>query len=665
MVPEDIANLVTVGDPRLSPDGSLVAFTETAVDVDGNRYRAQIWLADVDGSSPPRPFTTGPGSSARPRWSPDGRRLAFVWHPDDDDDSTDERIHELRRAELTAPGDARVVASWPEAIEELAWSPDGSRLAFSARLRDEAHYGPRHTRSRPPRRVRRLFYRLDSEGWVSDRVRQLFVVAADGSSPPRAVTEGPFQVEGLSWSPDGGSLAFSSSRHDTWDLDLASDLFLTGVADPDETPRAPQRVTETRWAHFSPSWSPDGHRLAFLTAGDPRSEPRHSQLAVLDLATGHWDVLTRGLDRQCGPYPGLREPVWDGDVVWFRVEDGGNTHLYRSDPLGPVVGGDREVGGFDVAGDTVVFCASTPTSTAELFVLDLATGQERQLTTAGTAFREAVELVAPVPFVATAADGNQVQAWVMAPVGAQPGRRYPTLLNIHGGPFTQYGNRFFDEFQVQAGGGFAVIYANPRGSSGSTEASARAIRWPEAAEDPGSGWGGVDYDDLIAVVDAALARFDFVDPDRLGVLGGSYGGYMTTWMVGHTGRFRAALSERSANNLLNLEQNSDFASGFRGYIGVSHLDDPAAYLRQSPISHVRSITTPLLIVHSENDLRCPVNQAEELFVALRLLGQEPEMVLFPGESHELSRSGSPRHRVMRAEIILEWFRRHLVAGAGD
>ena len=397
-----------------------MAFTETAVDVDGNRYRAQIWLADVDGSSPPRPFTTGPGSSARPRWSPDGRRLAFVWHPDDDDDSTDERIHELRRAELTAPGDARVVASWPEAIEELAWSPDGSRLAFSARLRDEAHYGPRHTRSRPPRRVRRLFYRLDSEGWVSDRVRQLFVVAADGSSPPRAVTEGPFQVEGLSWSPDGGSLAFSSSRHDTWDLDLASDLFLTGVADPDETPRAPQRVTETRWAHFSPSWSPDGHRLAFLTAGDPRSEPRHSQLAVLDLATGHWDVLTRGLDRQCGPYPGLREPVWDGDVVWFRVEDGGNTHLYRSDPLGPVVGGDREVGGFDVAGDTVVFCASTPTSTAELFVLDLATGQERQLTTAGTAFREAVELVAPVPFVATAADGNQVQAWVMAPVGAQP-----------------------------------------------------------------------------------------------------------------------------------------------------------------------------------------------------------------------------------------------------
>jgi dipeptidyl aminopeptidase/acylaminoacyl peptidase len=169
----------------------------------------------------------------------------------------------------------------------------------------------------------------------------------------------------------------------------------------------------------------------------------------------------------------------------------------------------------------------------------------------------------------------------------------------------------------------------------------------------------------MAVLDAAIDRFDFIDPGRLGVLGGSYGGYMTTWMVSHTDRFQAACSERSANNLLNLEQNSDAASGFRALIGVSHLENPEAYLRQSPISYVRSITTPLLIVHSEEDLRCPLNQADELFVALRLLGREPEMVVFPGESHELSRSGSPRHRVMRADIILDWFRRHLDDAPGD
>jgi dipeptidyl aminopeptidase/acylaminoacyl peptidase len=662
MTPEDIGGLVTVADARLAPDGRWVAFTVSAVDLDANRYRSQIWLAPVDGSAPPQVLTSGEGNHSRPRWSPTGDALAFVRHFDHGDNDKDEGDHELRVASVAAPDEAATVASWPEAIEDLAWSPDGARLAFSARLRDEEHYGPKRTRDQPPRRVRRLFFRLDSEGWVADRVRQLFVVAADGSSGPQPVTEGPFQVDGLTWSPDSRQLAFSSGRHDHWDLDLASDLFVTDVPDPGGAPTAPRRLTRTGAAYFSPSWSPDGRKIALVSEGTPLSEPRHGQIGVLDLDTGEVELLTTALDRHCRPFPTLREPVWAGDGVLFRVEDGGNTHLWRTDPFGPLVEGEREVGAFDAMAGTIAFCASTPTATSELFVIDAATGAERQLTQVGGAFRTPTELVAPIAFTATAADGNVVPAWVMPPAGARPGERYPTLLNIHGGPFSQYGNRFFDEFQIQAGAGFAVIYANPRGSSGSTEASARAIRWPEAQEDPGSGWGGVDYDDLMAVVDAAIDGFDFIDSDRLGVLGGSYGGYMTSWIIGHTNRFRAACSERAVNNVLTLEQNSDCASAFRGYVGVSHLDNPAAYLRQSPITHVRSIETPVLILHSEDDLRCPVSQAEELFVALRLLGREPEMVVFPGESHELSRSGSPRHRVMRAQIILDWFRSHLNHG---
>jgi dipeptidyl aminopeptidase/acylaminoacyl peptidase len=219
----------------------------------------------------------------------------------------------------------------------------------------------------------------------------------------------------------------------------------------------------------------------------------------------------------------------------------------------------------------------------------------------------------------------------------------------------------FDEFQIQAHAGYAVLYCNPRGSSGYSEAWGRAVRWPGAEVDPGTGWGGADYDDLMAVVDEAIRRFPFVDPDRLGVLGGSYGGYMTSWIIGHTDRFKAACSERAANNLLGLEATSDIAGAFVDYVGVQHVDDPDAYLRHSPITYVKSMTTPLLIVHSESDLRCPISQAEELFVALRLLHQEVEFVRFPGESHELSRSGAPRHRVQRAELILEWFDRHLRA----
>jgi dipeptidyl aminopeptidase/acylaminoacyl peptidase len=300
---------------------------------------------------------------------------------------------------------------------------------------------------------------------------------------------------------------------------------------------------------------------------------------------------------------------------------------------------------------------------SELFVVDAAgaqsNGGEKQVTSFGRAFASRRTLVAPQRFTATSVDGTEVEAWIMAPAGAEAGKRYPTILNIHGGPFTQYGSTFFDEVQVQSGAGYAVVFANPRGSSGYSEAWGRAIRGPVADEEPGSGWGGVDYEDLMAVVDEAIERFDFVDPERLGVQGGSYGGYMTSWIIGHTDRFRAAVSERAVNNVLSLEYASDAASAFRTWIGKSHLDAPEEYLRQSPITHVREMTTPVLIVHSENDLRCPIEQADQLFVALRLLGRDPEQVRFPGESHELSRSGAPNHRVQRMELILEWFDKHL------
>jgi dipeptidyl aminopeptidase/acylaminoacyl peptidase len=250
---------------------------------------------------------------------------------------------------------------------------------------------------------------------------------------------------------------------------------------------------------------------------------------------------------------------------------------------------------------------------------------------------------------------------MMRPIGFEPGRRYPALLNIHGGPFTQYGNKLFDEFQVQAASGYVVIYSNPRGSSGYSESWGRAIRGPKAPDDPGSGWGGVDYDDLMAVVDEALQRYDFIDGDRLGVLGGSYGGFMTSWIIGHTNRFRAAVSERAVNNRLTSSWTSDIGPWFRSYLGPSYLDDPEEYLRQSPITFVKDIRTPVLILHSENDLRCPMEQAEQLFVALRLLERDVEFVRFPAESHELSRSGAPRHRIERLEIILDWFERRLAS----
>ncbi|MDQ1375100.1 MAG: hypothetical protein QOJ09_2438 [Actinomycetota bacterium] len=649
MKPEAVGDLTNVGEPRLSPDGRAVAFVVTSVDLEENAYRSRIWLAATDGSTPPRPFSAGEKRDTRPRWSPDGRMLAFVSHRDDEGS-------ELYVLPVAEGGEVVKLASWPEEIEELAWSPDGTRLAFTARQQDE-RYGTKEAKDRPPRRITRLFSRLDSTGWTVDRPKHVFVVPADGSTKPRAVTSGVCDDDGLSWSPDGQRIAFCAGRHDRWDLDLAVDAFTVDV----ELAGEPDRVTATTDQWSSPSWSPDGTTIAAYWS-DPRISPTHAQVAVVPLGGGSPVVLSRELDRHCTPFTGFREPVWDGADLLFATEDGGNVGVYRvpADGKGKpelVIGRDRTVTAFDAQAGIIAFTATDATTPSDLFVL--VDGEERRLTSIGARFPERHDVSTPERFTALAPDGTEVEAWLMRPAGFAPGGRYPMLLNIHGGPFTQYGNRFFDEFQVQAGAGYVVLYANPRGSSGYSEAWGRAIRGPKAVEAPGSGWGGVDYDDLMAVVDEAVHRFDFVDPERLGVLGGSYGGYMTSWIVGHTDRFRAACSERAVNDVLALEYGSDVGGLFRTYVGVTHLEDPDEYRRWSPIEHVDAMRTPLLILHSENDLRCPPAQADELFVALRMLERDVEMVRFEGESHELSRAGSPKHRVQRLELLLEFFDRRL------
>ena len=650
MKPTDVGHLTDVSQPRLSPDGRTVAFVVTTVDLDENTYRSRVWLAATDGSPPPRPFTSGEHRDATPRWSPDGRLLAFV-------SKREAEGCQIYVLPVDAGGEAARIATWPEGIDELEWSPDGTRLAFAARDREEERYGKKDAKDQSARRITRLFYRLDDAGFTVDRPRHLFIVPADGSAKPRAVTTGAASDDGLAWAPDGRTLAFAAGRHDRWDLDLTVDIHTVDV----DVAGAPQPVTDTTASYSHPSFSPTGDSIAAYW-GEPLVGPTHAQVVVVPTAGGPARFLTRDLDRNCAPYPSAREPVWDDDDVFFAAEDAGNTHLYRvaadgDDKPRLVLGGDRAIAGFDVRSGVVAFAATDPTSPTDLFVL--VDGEERRLTTIGARFGDRHDLSTPERFTAVSADGSEVEAWIMRPAGFAAGARYPTLLNIHGGPFTQYGNRFFDEFQVQTGAGYAVIYANPRGSSGYSEAWGRAIRGSKAAVAPGSGWGGVDYEDLMAVTDEAVRRFDFVDGDRLGVLGGSYGGYMTSWIIGHTNRFKAAISERSVNDILQLQSASDFGGSFQVEVGVSHIEDPDEYRRWSPIEHVQAMTTPLLIMHSEHDWRCPVNQAESLFVALRLLERDVEMVLFPGEGHELSRSGAPKHRVERHEIILEFFDRYL------
>jgi dipeptidyl aminopeptidase/acylaminoacyl peptidase len=652
MQPEDVYALTSVGAPRLSPDGRRVAYVVNWIDREENAYRSAIWVAPLDGSEAPRRFTSGERSDHSPRWSPDGRWLAFVSNRDGEDEK---KAHGELYVMAADGGEPRRLTDGKESVDAVAWSPDSSRLAFARRVRNDA-YEEEDERKRAPRRFTRVFFKLDGVGWVGDRRKHVFVVGLEGGDE-RQLTDGDCENDEPTWSPDGKHIVFTAMRGDRWDVEFVEALYELEV---DADGAEPRRLTQPDEAATTASFSPDGTLIAYLRTPEDGTFPHHGQIAVMRPDGSDRRVLTASLDRQCAPFPLAREPVWDGARVAFQVEDGGNVHIYavatdESSEPELLVGGEQSIGLYDLVEGVLVYTASTHDRPHELFG-----GEMKRITSVCDDFVAGRELADVERFTAVSADGTEVDAWLVRPPGFDEGGRYPVLLTIHGGPFSQYGTGFFDEVQVYAGAGYCVLFSNPRGGSGYSEEWGRAIRGPGG--DAGPGWGSVDYEDVMGVVDTALERFPFLDGERLGVLGGSYGGYLTSWIVGHTQRFKAALSERSVNHLVSAFGSSDLFWIFEREFGGPMWENVEAWLRMSPATYAREIETPLLIVHSENDLRCNIEQGEHLFTLLRLLDKEVEMLRFPAEGHELSRSGSPLHRVQRFEAILEWFGRYLSPG---
>lgn len=632
---------LSTSSPAVSPDGRHVAFVVHRIDLDGNRATSNIWLAE--GDEPPRPLTSGTNDAA-PTWSPDGRSLAFAAKR-----GPERAPYTIEVISIGGPGEPRRLAEHADPPDDLRWSPDGATLGYTARTRDERYDQP-DERWQSPRRIERFFSRLDDVGWISDRPRHVYVVAADGTAPPRNLTPGPFQHGGLSWLPDSSAVVTSAQRHDTWDLDYARHLYLVSLDGGD-----PRQLTEGSNVARHPAVSPDGRLVAFVGFDRSELEPQNAMVGVVPIDGGPHSWLSARLDRTFQPTAGTRAPVWtDATTLLATAEDRGDTQLHRI-VLGvetpeQLTEGPQTVAGFDAAADRIVLAVATAAHPAE--IVDLDRGPVTELTRSHAGWEK---------FTVATTDGtDRIDAWLMRPAGFGSTPTHPLLLNVHGGPFSQYGETFHDEFQMQAAAGFAVLCCNPRGSSGRHTAWGQAINGPRHPLAAGTGWGSVDVDDVMAVLDAALERFDFLDAERVGMLGGSYGGFMATELAGRfSPRFRAVCSERAVNNMLAEEWSSDIGSAFRVEIGPSYLDDPEAYTSMSPIRLVRDIEVPMLLIHSEQDWRCPIGQAEELFMALRLLGKEVTFYRFPGEGHELSRSGSPVHRRMRAEIILDFFAQHL------
>ncbi|MEO8266721.1 MAG: S9 family peptidase [Ilumatobacteraceae bacterium] len=647
-----IGNIVRATGLAVSPDGTTVAFVVSRVDMTKNKNFSQVWLAAADASTPPRPVTGGDHDSG-PAWSPDGRSLAFTSKRGAKSGET--TLHVLP---VATPGETRTVATMKDGVGDACWSPDGRWIAFTSRTPDE-RYDAVDESWQAPRKIERFFTKLDDEGWIFDRPKHIYAVAADGTQAPRNLTPGEFQHSSIAWKSDSSGVVVASQRHDTWDLDFATAVYsvsLDGVI---------TALSALSGSYDAPAASPDGSNVAFVGFDDSRTYPQNAHVGVLPIGGGEHRWLTRQLDRTFEPSIDTRLHWLDDSTLLSAAEDRGETHLYEVslDASAPkrLTNGPITVNSFDTAGGTIAYAAAAVDSVSDIFVHR--DNEPLRLTSFADNYRALAQPSSWERFTVPCTDGSaEIDAWIMLPAGFDASSRYPVLLNVHGGPHAQYGETFFDEAQVQAAAGFVVIMSNPRGGSGREQSWGQAILGPKHHVAPGAGWGTIDVDDVMAVLDATLQRYPFCDELRVGMIGGSYGGFMATWLAGcHGDRFKAICSERAVNNMLTEEFTSDIATIFQVEVGPSVIDAPEEYVRFSPIQFVRDIDVPILIIHSEQDYRCPISQAEELFVAMRLLRKDVTFYRFPGEGHELSRSGSPLHRRQRAEIILDFFAQHLTS----
>ncbi|MEM3279232.1 MAG: S9 family peptidase [Fervidicoccaceae archaeon] len=639
---EDLDKLVLVSDPKLSPDSKFIAFVVTKPSVKDDRYSSSIWLYSLEDDSS-FPLTDGP-SDFSPSWSPDGRFLSFVRRVEQQDST----FFELRIADMKHNAQQRALLRTEKGIWGVRWSRDGREIMFLS-SKGEIEKDVKHIEDIP------IWF--NGKGFTYNIKSRVFIADVSSGNYREVEISEKEDISQAEWHPSGRKIVYLSSSDSS--RPYISDLHIFDLES-----KMDEKITKSDMSIEDFDLNMAGTKAVIRGLDLSRGLAGHNRLWLVDLRNGEMeeislpdkDVSNSMNSDVRGPSSG-KKLQWIGEYIYFPLMNGYRASLYRwneSDGFSPLVEGEFTVEDYSVGKNVVALTVMSSTELPELFLLR--NEELRKLTSFNDSLLRQAKLARPEKFAVKASDGEQIDAFILKPSSFEPGRKYPAILYIHGGPATAYGESFIHEFHVLSNEGFVVIYSNPRGSSGYSE-SFRDIR---------GSYGTRDFQDIMEVLDEALRRYDFIDSQRLGVAGGSYGGFMTNWIITHTDRFRAAVTQRSISNWISFYGTSDIGFYFAedqilGRLG-KRLWEEGSFQKlwdASPLKYAGNISTPTLILHSDEDYRCWLDQAIQLFTAIKLRGVPTRLVIFPRENHDLSRSGKPKHRVERLKEIVQWFNKYL------
>ncbi|ACR80503.1 MULTISPECIES: S9 family peptidase [Kosmotoga] len=642
----DLYRYVSLGNIEFLPEGKKFIFVRKRMDKKQNKYYSDIWIMDVSGRNR-RQLTFGKFDSS-PKISPDGKLLAFTSKREKDSQGTELYILPLDG------GESKLVKTIEGGVQSLEWI-DNTKLAFVSAVRPDGKAPEKEPPEKKVYEIERIPFLGNGAGFTDGRYGHAFLLDINSGKLER-LTEGETHVRGVSPSPDGRKLAVvmldNPEQRPIW-----ASLYVIDLKTRDRI-----RLFNDKVSVMYAEWK-DNDNLYALITDFKKGFATNPKVAIARVPTKRTRTIFDGdlsffnsLNSDVRGVGGRQIRVHNGSL-YFITTDGPKAVIKSVDnkgKLSTVLDVNASIDCFDIAPDgTIVFTMMNPTYPLEIYKSKK--GKIRKLTSFNGWIRK-YRLSEPEGFKVEASDGKVIDAWIMKPVEFEEGKKYPTILEIHGGPKTAYGYGFIHEFQLLAASGYAVLFCNPRGSDG----------YGSEFADIRGHYGERDFQDIMEVVEYAVNNFDFVDADRLGVTGGSYGGFMTNWIVGHTDIFKAAVSQRSISNFISFYGTTDIGYFFaEDQIGGNFWENLEGYIRQSPLYYAPNVETPLLLIHSLEDYRCWVPEAMQFFTVLRRLGKEAKMVLFPKENHELSRSGLPVHREKRLRAILDWFESHLKVRKGD